>query len=111
MEEEKRVKEEEVDRLLKESEEKQMAVQVLKSELDYIKRLDEEHLLRLENQKREIEMESIERIRTLEVQLQDSQKKMQDMEINTVREMSSLRQKDAKYQTFFSRQAHEYKVL
>ncbi len=110
MQEENRLKEEEVERLMKESEEKQMAVQVLKNELEYIKRLDEEHLLRLEKQKREIEVESKERIRTLELQLQDTQKKMHEIEMNSASELSILRLKDAKRQEFLSHHAQEYKV-
>ncbi|CAK9872555.1 unnamed protein product [Sphagnum jensenii] len=111
VQEENRLKEEEVERLMKESEEKQMAVQVLKNELEYIKRLDEEHLLRLEKQKREIEVESKERIRTLELQLQDAQKKMHEIEMNTASELSILRLKDAKCQEFLSQHAQEYKNL
>jgi hypothetical protein len=110
VQEENRLKEEEVERLMKESEEKQMAVQVLKNELEYIKRLDEEHLLRLEKQKREIEVESKERVRTLELQLQDAQKKMREIEVNLASELSILRLKDAKCQEFLSHHAQEYKV-
>ncbi len=111
LEEEKRVKDEELDRLLKESDEKQMAVQVLKNELDYIKHLDEEQLLRLEKEKREIEVESKERVHTLELQLQDAQKKMREIELNLTREISVLRVKDVKCQKVLCHQAQEYKVL
>ncbi len=111
VQEENRLKDEEVERLMKESEEKQMAVQVLKNELEYIKRLDEEHLLRLEKQKREIEVESKERIRTLELQLQDAQKKMCEIEVNLAGEISGLRVKDVKCQKVLCHQAQEYKVL
>ncbi|KAH9567065.1 hypothetical protein CY35_03G009900 [Sphagnum magellanicum] len=111
VQEENRLKDKEVERLMKESEEKQMAVQVLKNELEYIKRLDEEHLLRLEKQKREIEVESKERIRTLELQLQDAQKKMHEIEMNSASELSILRLKDAKCQEFLSHHAQEYKNL
>jgi hypothetical protein len=111
LEEEKRVKDEELDRLLKESDEKQMAVQVLKNELDYIKHLDEEQLLRLEKEKREIEVESKERVRTLELQLQDAQKKMREIEVNLAREISGLQVKDVKCQKVLCHQAQEYKVL
>ncbi|CAM6015765.1 unnamed protein product [Sphagnum balticum] len=111
LEEEKRVKDEELDRLLKESDEKQMAVQVLKNELDYIKHLDEEQLLRLEKEKREIEVESKERVRTLELQLQDAQKKMREIEVNLAREISGLRVKDVKCQKVLCHQAQEYKNL
>ncbi|CAM6040060.1 unnamed protein product [Sphagnum compactum] len=111
LEEEKRVKDEELDRLLKESDEKQMAVHVLKNELDYIKHLDEEQLLRLEKEKREIEVESKERVRTLELQLQDAQKKMREIEVNLAREISGLRVKDVKCQKVLCHQAQEYKNL
>jgi hypothetical protein len=111
LEEEKRVKDEELDRLLKESDEKQMAVQVLKNELDYIKHLDEEQLLRLEKEKREIEVESKERVRTLELQLQDAQKKMREIEVNLAREISGLQVKDVKCQKVLCHQAQEYKNL
>jgi kinesin family protein C2/C3 len=92
MEEEKRVNEEEADRLLKES-----------HEPDYTKRPDEEELLALEKQKREL-VESKHRICTLELELQDAQRKMHEIEMNS----ASL---ETKYQMFLFHQAEEYKNL
>jgi hypothetical protein len=93
MEEEKRVNEEEADRLLKES-----------HEPDYMKHPDEEELLALEKQKRELEVESKHRICTLELQLQDAQRKTHEIEMNS----ASL---ETKYQMFLFHQAEEYKVV
>ncbi len=92
MEEEKRVNEEEADRLLKES-----------HEPDCMMRPDEEELLALEKQKREL-VESKHRICTLELQLQDAQRKMHEIEMNS----ASL---ETKYQMFLFHQAEEYKVV
>lgn len=110
LEEEKRAKEEEVGRLLKENKEQQSVVQVLKNELDLIKRSDKELLERLENQKKEFELECEEKIRSLELQLQDSHEKLEELKVNAAREMSSLRVKDTQYQTFLSNQLFEYRV-
>ncbi len=85
--------EEEADRLLKES-----------HEPDYMKHPDEEEFLVLEKQKRELEVESKHRICTLELQLQDAQRKMREIEMNT----ASL---ETKYQMFLFHQAEEYKVV
>lgn len=110
MEENKRAKEEEVGRLLKENKEQQSAVQVLKDELDHIKRSDKELLLRLESQKKEFQQECHQTIQSLELQLKDSYEKLKDMEVSAAREMSSLRRKDNQYQTFLTRQLLEYRV-
>lgn len=111
LEEEKRAKEEEVGRLLKENKEQQSAVQMLKHELDHIKRSDKELLERLESQKMEFELECQEKIKSLELQLQDSYEKLEELKVNTTREMSSLRMKDTHYQTFLSIQLLEYRVI
>lgn len=111
MEEEKRLRDEEVSRLIKDNKEKQIAFQSLKHELDNIKRLDNELLLQFQNQKNEFEMECTESIALLELQLQDSYNKMEEMEINAAKEMSSLRLKDTQYQAFISHQLLDYKVL
>ncbi|KAG0585317.1 hypothetical protein KC19_2G003100 [Ceratodon purpureus] len=111
LEEEKRAKEEEVGRLLKENKEQQSAVQMLKHELDHIKRSDKELLERLESQKMEFELECQEKIKSLELQLQDSYEKLEELKVNTTREMSSLRMKDTHYQTFLSIQLLEYRNL
>jgi kinesin family protein C2/C3 len=92
MEEEKRVNEEEADRLLKES-----------HEPDCMMRPDEEELLALEKQKREL-VESKHRICTLELQLQDAQRKMHEIEMNS----ASL---ETKYEMFLFHQTEEYKNL
>lgn len=97
--------------LIKDNKEKQIAVQALKHELDNIKRLDKELLLKFENQKKEFEMECKESISLLELQLQDSYKKMEEMEINAAKEMRSLRLKDTQYQAFVSQQLLDYKVF
>ena len=97
--------------LIKDNKEKHIAVHALKHELDNIKRLDKELLLKFENQKKEIEMECKESIAMLELQLQDSYNKMEEMEINAAKEMRSLRQKDIQYQAFVSQQLLDYKVF
>lgn len=73
--------------LIKDNKEKKLAVQALKHELDNIKRLDKELLLKFENHKKEFEMECKESIALLELQLQDSYNKMEEMEINASKEM------------------------
>jgi len=110
LEEDKKSKQEEVGRLRKENEEQQLTVQVLKDELDHIKRSDKEQLLRLEDQKKEFEQECHQTIQSLELQLKDSYEKLKDMEVSAAKEMSSLRQKDSQYQTFLTRQLLEYRV-
>ncbi|CAK9202501.1 unnamed protein product [Sphagnum troendelagicum] len=90
---EKRVNDEEADRLLKES-----------HEPEYMKCPDDEELLALEKQKRELEVESKHRICTLELELQDAQRKMCEIEMDS----ASL---ETKYQTFLFHQAEEYKNL
>lgn len=110
LKEEKKAKEEEVGRLLKENREHQSAVQVLKDELDHIKRFDKEQLQRLESQKKEFELVSQEKIQSLELQLHDSYEKLEELKANAAREMSSLRVKDTQYQTFLSSQLSEYRV-
>lgn len=97
--------------LVKDNKEKQIAVHALKHELDNIKRLDKELLLKFENQKKEFEMECKESIALLELQLQDSYNKMEEMEINAAKEMRSLRLKDIQYQAFVSQQVLDYKVF
>jgi hypothetical protein len=69
--EEKRLKEEELDN------DKRMAIQDSKHQLDNNKHLDDKRLLHFENAKKEMEMESKERVASLQSQLTDSYKKMQ----------------------------------
>ncbi|XP_024394330.1 kinesin-like protein KIN-14C isoform X2 [Physcomitrium patens] len=111
LKEEKRVKEEEVCRLLQENKEQQLAVQVLRNELDHIKRADKEMLQLLESQNKEFEQECKETIQSLELQLQDSYDKLKELKINADKEMSSLKLKDNQYQTFLSSQLLECRDL
>ena len=110
LEKDKRVKDEEVDRLLEENREQRSAMQVLKNELEHIKRSDREQLLRLESQKKVFEQECQQTIQSMELQLQDSHEKLKELEVNAAKEMRSLRLKDNQYQTFLSRQLLEYRV-
>lgn len=119
MEEERSAKEEEVDRLSRDSDEKQMVVQVLKNELDCmnnLKRFDEDQhhhsSLHHKTQKKDtIDMEHKERITKLEGQLQDAYNKMQEIENKSAKTMSSLQEKDSKVQQHLSQQARECKVF
>ena len=119
MEEERSAKEEEVDRLSRDSDEKQMVVQVLKNELDCmnnLKRFDEEqhhhYSLHHKTQKKDVvDMEHKERITKLEGQLQDAYNKMQEIENKSAKTMSSLQEKDSKVQQNLSQQARECKVF
>lgn len=111
LEENRRAKDEEVGRLRKENKGQQSFVQVLKDELDQIKRSDKVLLLQLESQKKEFEQECRQTIQSLELQLKDSYEKLKDMKVSAAREMSSLRQKDSQYQTFLTRQLLEYRVI
>jgi kinesin family protein C2/C3 len=111
IEDENRLKEVTLKRLSKESEEKDATVQVLMNELDYIKRLDEEHSVSLENQKREIELKSQEKFLSLEKQLQESQQQRHEMEASFTEELSRLQKKDVKYKTCLADQAYNVKDL
>lgn len=110
LEGDKGVKDEEVDRLLKENKEQRSAMQVLKNDLEHIKRSDREQLLRFESQKIEFEQECQQTIQSLELQLQDSYEQLKELEVNAAKEMSSLRLKDKQYQRFLSHQLLEYRV-
>ncbi|CAM6047082.1 unnamed protein product [Sphagnum compactum] len=111
IEDENQLKEVALKRLSKESEEKEATVQVLMNELDYIKRLDEEHSVTLENQKREIELKSQEKLLSLEKQLQESQQQRHEMEVSFTEELSMLQKKDVKYKTCLAHQAYNVKDL
>ncbi|CAM6074937.1 unnamed protein product [Sphagnum tenellum] len=89
IEDENQLKEVALKRLSKESEEKDSTVQVLMNELDYIKRLDEEHSVSLENQKREIELKSQEKLLSLEKQLQESQQQRHEMEVSFTEDLKN----------------------
>ena len=110
LEADKRGKDGEVDRLMKENKEHRSAVQVLKNELEQIKRSDREQLLRLESQKKEFEQECQQTIQSLELQLRESYEKLKELEVNAAKEMSSLRLKDNQYKKFLSHQLLEYRV-
>ncbi|KAG0613123.1 hypothetical protein M758_6G078800 [Ceratodon purpureus] len=111
LEADKRGKDGEVDRLMKENKEHRSAVQVLKNELEQIKRSDREQLLRLESQKKEFEQECQQTIQSLELQLRESYEKLKELEVNAAKEMSSLRLKDNQYKKFLSHQLLEYRDL
>ncbi|CAM6022900.1 unnamed protein product [Sphagnum balticum] len=111
IEDENQLKEVALKRLSKESEEKDATVQVLMNELDYIKRLDEEHSVSLENQKREIELKSQEKLLSLEKQLQESQQQRHEMEVSFTEELSWLQKKDVKYKSCLAHQAYNVKDL
>jgi hypothetical protein len=111
IEDDNRLKEVALKRMSKESEEKDATVQVLMNELDYIKRLDEEHSVSLENQKQEIELKSQEKFLSLEKQLQESQQQRHEMEVSFTEELSRLQKKDVKYKTCLAHQAYNVKVL
>jgi hypothetical protein len=103
--EEKRLKEEELDN------DKRMAIQDSKHQLDNNKHLDDKRLLHFENAKKEMEMESKERVASLQSQLTDSYKKMQEMEYQSSRLKATLREKEDKWQKSPSRLLKEFKVF
>lgn len=92
MEEEKRLKEE------------------LDSEKSNIKHLDDNRALHLENAKKEMEIESKERMSTLQTQLTESKKKMQEVEYQSSKLKGTLREKDEKWRKSLTKLLKEFKV-
>lgn len=111
IEEEKRAKEEDIDRLTRDREEKQLTVDVLKNELEMIKRADQEQKLQLQLQKREMELESKARLRHMENQLIESQRKAREVEASCASELRFLRQKVSHYEGTLWQQSETIKVI
>ena len=103
--EEKRLKEEEVDN------DERMAIEDSKHQIDNIKHMDDKHSLHFENAKKEMEMESKERASSLQSQLTESYKKVQEMEYQTNKLKATLREKDDKFQKSLTRLLKEFKVF
>lgn len=104
-EEEKRLKDEEVDN------DKRIAIQDSKHKMDKCKHLDDKRLIHVEDAKKEMDMESKERVSSLQSQLTDSYKKMQEMEYQSSRLNVTLREKDDKWQKSLTRLLKEFKVF
>lgn len=102
VEHEKKMKEHDVNRLTKESEESEAVIQALQEELHKIKTTDQEHLQRLELQRREVERDLQEKLSEMEDLLAHSRKETKELEALSVMEMKNLKLKDSNYQKFLS---------
>ncbi|KAG0598944.1 hypothetical protein M758_12G114000 [Ceratodon purpureus] len=92
-----RLKEEEVDN------DKPMTFQDSRHQIDNNKQPDDKRLLHFGDAKKDMEVESKELVLSLQSQLTDSYKKMQEMEYQSNRLKATLREKDDKWQKSLSR--------
>lgn len=102
VENEKKVKEQDVIRLTKEREESQHVVRALQEELERIKTTDQENLQQVEMQKREVEQRLQEKLMEMEDLLAHSRKETEELEVLSAMEMQNLKLKDSGYQKFLS---------
>ncbi|KAH9301568.1 hypothetical protein KI387_013151, partial [Taxus chinensis] len=102
VEDERKVKEQDMFRLMKEREESEAAIQALKEEFEMMKKTDQDHVQQLESQKRDVELELLKKKKETEDLLAHSKRKTEELEAISAMELHSLRCKDTYYQSFLS---------
>ena len=109
-EEEKIEKEIMMGKLLKKIEEKDVLVENLKKELDFVKQTDHERFEQLDLEKLTMEQRFQVELSEREAQLKEAQKKVEELEANSVVEIKTLERKHEQYQSFVVSQLKSFQV-
>ncbi|GLJ30814.1 hypothetical protein SUGI_0611570 [Cryptomeria japonica] len=102
VEDERKAKEQDIIRLIKEREESNAAIQALKEELEMMKKTYQEYMQQLESQKCDVELDLQKKLKETEDLLVLSKRKTEELEETTAMELQSVRLRDAFYQKFSS---------
>eukprot|EP00250_Pteridium_aquilinum_P014959 c22305_g1_i1 orf=540-3911(-) len=104
VEEDKKAKEAVMENLLEESKRCEVLAENLKQELDLVQRTDQEHFKRLELEKHELEQGLKGNLIEQEALLEESKRKVQELEAVIASEMETIKRKSEQYESFVSLQ-------
>ena len=76
-----------------------------------VKQMDQEHFQQLKLQKQELEQEMQAKLNNLEVILEESKRRVQELEASSAAEMQSLVRRDHQYQCFILSQLQAFQVF
>ncbi|KAJ4960365.1 hypothetical protein NE237_020275 [Protea cynaroides] len=104
MEEKKKLEEQDMVRLVKEKDYIDLEISTLKQELELANKKYEQHYLQLETQAKGTKIELEEKLKELMVLLEDSRKKVEELEAFSESKAQSWNKKEHSYQTFIDSQ-------